>query len=179
MSAPKRAVVAKALAELALVWPRDFCTAEATRKGHLFDRTFAGIHDDCVVDTALEWIDHSEFPPKPAQLRGIAERLQRSRHPHEEVPVVLDEAAMVEAVRVQKLQERKDKRGQHVLDQVGERVGEACAIFTLLYAMCKTAEDVERIRAGRATREELDAAIAAHRAGQTVILPVLEQATQQ
>lgn len=169
----KRGEMLRAMAVMAEVWPRQFCTAEAIRKAPMYERPVSKADPEVFVQAAEEWVDKNKWHPTPSEFAAYVWRLHKQLHPDDSATVnahyaeqSLDSDLADERNRIASVQSRLNARAMYVAKycQSG-KLEELSAIWALLWEMAENDEARHAIRTGMVTKKEINEAIKAHRDG--------------
>lgn len=169
----KRGELLRAMATMAEVWPRQFCTAEALRKAPMYERPIAKADHELFVQAAEEWVDKNKWHPTPSEFSAYVWRLHREAHPEDTATIgahyaenALDADLAEERNRIAATQHRLNSRAMYILKYcTSGKLRELSEIWSLLWEMAETDEARTEVRTGMCSKKTINAAITAYREG--------------
>lgn len=167
----KRGEILRAMAVMAEVWPRQFCTAEAIRKAPMYERPISKADPEVYVQAAEEWVDRNKWHPTPSEFSAYVWRLHKQLHPDDSATVSahyaeqsLDVDLAEERNRIAGIQHRLNARAMYVI-RYCENLKQVSDIWALLWEMAPSDEERTEIRQGMVGKKAINAAITAYRSG--------------
>lgn len=162
---------------------------EAMRKAYLYENAVKDYAVECYEPAALECTRSMKFAPTPYEFAEVVRRIHRDKYP--DAPQTFarpgNPDAMGEAVRLQQIQKRIDKRMTYVMkwtsdvvetkDADGKVIAsrpatmtdkrmEAARIWALVMSRCQSPDETLAVRDGTVSKERIDEAIEAHLRGE-------------
>lgn len=169
----KRGELLRAMAVMAEVWPRIFCTAEAIRKAPMYERPISKADPEVYVQAAEEWVDRNKWHPTPSEFSAYVWRLHKQLHPDDTATVGahyaesnLDVDLAEERNRIAGIQQRLNQRALYILRYCSTgKIDELSAVWALLWEMAESDEARDEVRTGMVSKKAINDAITAHRNG--------------